>query len=283
MVCESRMMYGAEIWGLDEGRKFDIIHGRLCKKILGIPRFAANGVADVTWEEIVGGARYYVCCEYRQRTLQTDKEELIRVCYKWQVNNLEFDSWARKLSKQLSKIGLGYIWQDLRMNTVCGISIEIKERRNDTKRQNLFANIKEKRSLIFYSVMKQGWATEQYIVCCTRNERSGLARFETGIWKLRGTRQGSEKGRCPLRSEDEDAIHRYLKCSETRKWREQFLSRKWLMLNEGIDYKKIISCTNTVELRSIEIYLHNIICKWENKIRNLSSELGSGIRTVVIR
>jgi hypothetical protein len=35
-----------------------------------------------------------------------DKEELVRVCYEWQVNNFEFDSWARKLSEQLSKIGL---------------------------------------------------------------------------------------------------------------------------------------------------------------------------------
>jgi hypothetical protein len=50
-----------------------------------------------------------------------DKEELVRVCYEWQVNNFEFESWARKLSEQLSKTGLGYIWQDLRVNTVSGI------------------------------------------------------------------------------------------------------------------------------------------------------------------
>jgi hypothetical protein len=42
MMCESILVYGAEIWGLDEGWKIDIIHGRLCNKILGIPRFAAN-------------------------------------------------------------------------------------------------------------------------------------------------------------------------------------------------------------------------------------------------
>jgi hypothetical protein len=47
MVCESRLMYGAEIWGLDEGwKETDIIHRRLCEKILGIPRFAANEVAE---------------------------------------------------------------------------------------------------------------------------------------------------------------------------------------------------------------------------------------------
>jgi hypothetical protein len=95
------------------------------------------------------------------------------------------------------------------VNTGSGICKKIKDRWNDIEWQNLFANIKVKRSLIFYSEMKQEWAREEYIGCCTRNERSGLAWFKTGIWKLRGMRKGFEKGRCPLCSEDEDAIHYY--------------------------------------------------------------------------
>jgi hypothetical protein len=67
--------------------------------------------------------------------------------------------------------------------------------------------------------MKQEWTRKKYIIFCTRNERSGLAWFKTGIWKLRRMRKGFGKGRCPLCSEDEDAIHILLKCSEMRKWR----------------------------------------------------------------
>jgi hypothetical protein len=48
------------------------------------------------------------------------------------------------------------------------------------------------------------------------------------------------------------------------------------MLDEGIAYKKIINCTNIIELRNIGIYLYKIKCIWENKIRNLSPELGRG-------
>jgi hypothetical protein len=55
-----------------------------------------------------------------------------------------------------------------------------------------------------------------------------------GVCKLRGMRRGLEEGRCPLCKEDEDVIHKLLKCSETRKWREQFLSRKWLNINEDV-------------------------------------------------
>jgi hypothetical protein len=53
----------------------------------------------------------------------------------------------------------------------------------------MFANTGEKRSLICYCDMKFEWALEAYTVCCTRNERSGLAWFKTGIWKLRGMRK----------------------------------------------------------------------------------------------
>jgi hypothetical protein len=63
-------------------------------------------------------------------------------------------------------------------------------------------------------------------------------------------RKGFEKGRCPLCSDDKDTIH-----METRKWREQFLSRKWLRLNEWIAYKKTINCTNIIDLRNIVTYL----------------------------
>jgi hypothetical protein len=134
---------------------------------------------------------------------------------------------------------------------------KIKERCNDIERQNLFSKTKEKSSLIFYSEMKQEWAREQYISCCSMTERSGLAWFKSGIWKLRGMRKRFKKERCPLCSEEEDPIHILLKCSETRKWRKQFLSRKWLRLNELIVLKKIINCNNSIELRNIGSYLQN--------------------------
>jgi hypothetical protein len=39
-------------------------------------------------------------------------------------------------------------------------------------------------------------------------------------------RRGFEEGRCRVCSEDEDVIHILLKCSETRKRREQFFTTK---------------------------------------------------------
>jgi hypothetical protein len=59
-----------------------------------------------------------------------------------------------------------------------------------------------------------------------------------------------------------------------------FFVENGLGLTKGIAYNKIITCTNIIDLRNIGSYLYKIKCKWENTIRNLSSEVGS--RTIVI-
>jgi hypothetical protein len=48
MMNESSMMYGIELWGENDAwKEIDKIHGRFCKKILRVPRCAANGAAEV--------------------------------------------------------------------------------------------------------------------------------------------------------------------------------------------------------------------------------------------
>jgi hypothetical protein len=48
VLSESRTMYGIEMWGLDGGwKEIDKIYSRFCKIILGIPRSAANNMAEL--------------------------------------------------------------------------------------------------------------------------------------------------------------------------------------------------------------------------------------------
>jgi hypothetical protein len=115
--------------------------------------------------------------------------------------------------------------------------------------------------------MKLLWDREDYVMCGSRNDRMGIAWFRAGIWNLRGIRKGLEVGRCPLRNGEKDAIHILLKYKETRRLREHLLSRKWQIINEEVAYKKIIICTNTVDLRNLGRYLYKIKCKWEKRIK----------------
>jgi hypothetical protein len=59
---------------------------------------------------------------------------------------------------------------------------------------------------------------------------------------VRGIRNGFRNGRCPIYSEDEDAVHILLKCLEMRMWGEQFLNRSWPFLNEWIVYRNNKLC-----------------------------------------
>jgi hypothetical protein len=48
MISESSMMYGIELRGVyDPWKEIDKIHGRFCKKTLGVSRCAANGAAEI--------------------------------------------------------------------------------------------------------------------------------------------------------------------------------------------------------------------------------------------
>jgi hypothetical protein len=82
-------------------------------------------------------------------------------------------------------------------------------------------------------------------------------------------RKGLEIRRCPLCNGEEDALHVLLKCPETRRLREHLLDRKWQIINEELAYKKIINCTNTVELRNSGRYLYKIKYKGENRMKEL--------------
>jgi hypothetical protein len=74
--------------------------------------------------------------------------------------------------------------------------------------------------------MKLLWDRKEYVMCGSRNDRMGITWFRSGIWKLRGMKKGLEIGRCTLCNGEEDAVHIFLKCPETRRLREHLLSRK---------------------------------------------------------
>jgi hypothetical protein len=152
MVYESRMMYGVEIWGIEEGwKQIDKIHGRMCKKILGIPRFAANGVTELELgRDSRRGKVMNSLVTYWPRISQMDKDDLVKVFYDWQINNAQYDGWEKKLEKELNKIGLGHILRNPTENQRGTVCKEVKVGCNDVERQNFVANLSEKRSLILY-------------------------------------------------------------------------------------------------------------------------------------
>jgi hypothetical protein len=67
-----------------------------------------------------------------------------------------------------------------------------------------------------------------------------------------------------------------LKCSGTRKWREQRLRMKWLSVTEEAAHMRKINYPNAVELRNIGKYPYTIRCKWKNKMSNIQGVTEQG-------
>jgi hypothetical protein len=67
-------------------------------------------------------------------------------------------------------------------------------------------------------------------------------------------KKGFRKGRCPLHTKEEGALHIQLKCLETKEknLRVQLLSRKWIIVNEEVAYNRIINCTNATDVKNTE-------------------------------
>jgi hypothetical protein len=76
-------MYGIEMLGLYGGwKETDKTHSRFCKIILGIPRFAANNVAELElgWDSRRGRVlstieQYWLCLLHR------DSLEIVKTCH----------------------------------------------------------------------------------------------------------------------------------------------------------------------------------------------------------
>jgi hypothetical protein len=102
-MCESRMIYGIEMWGLEGGwKQIDNIHSRFCKVTLGMPRSAANNAAELELGKVSRrGNVLNRITKYWLRLLDMDSSELVKMCYEWQMNN-----WAKKLKEELEKNGL---------------------------------------------------------------------------------------------------------------------------------------------------------------------------------
>jgi hypothetical protein len=94
------------------------------------------------------------------------------------------------------------------------------------ERQNLFSKVKEKILLVLFYEIKQRWRKEAYVNCFFRKKRSEIAWWRVGIWKTRGIKKGSVKGRCPLCYKQEGDKLTLLTSMETTKWREKLMCKK---------------------------------------------------------
>jgi hypothetical protein len=113
MACESKIMYGIEVWGLNGAwKEVDKVHSIFCKKTIGVPNCAANGFAEM---ELGRESRRSRCLgrilKYWYSVTFLETEKPIKQCYEWQKCSVGIKSWAMEVKEELHNIGLAVVWR----------------------------------------------------------------------------------------------------------------------------------------------------------------------------
>jgi hypothetical protein len=97
VVCESRLLFGAEMWGLGESwEEIDVVKENFCKKGFKYTN-VCHEQGSRTGEmgrESRRGKILYLAASYWCRVRQMGKEESEWVSYEWQKENIKFRSWV---------------------------------------------------------------------------------------------------------------------------------------------------------------------------------------------
>jgi hypothetical protein len=99
-----------------------------------------------------------------------ETEEPIKQCYEWQKCNTGIKSWAMEVKEQLHNIRLAFVCRNQQECNWKEMLRLMKERCNDTERQNMLATFPDKSSLTLYRELNFSWGKKLYIECCSRQK-----------------------------------------------------------------------------------------------------------------
>lgn len=82
------------------------------------------------------------------------------------------------------------------------------------------------------------------------HNNNSLLIWLAGVQKLKRIIRNTDKGRCPLWTGEDDVTH-VTELFWSYKWWMKFLNEKWLHMNKGVAYRKILRCNNKSQIRNL--------------------------------
>jgi hypothetical protein len=146
------MLHGVQTWGIYKAwRNIYIVHERFYKRILGVPKRAANCTAEreIRRDSSTGKVKYW------RRLQSLDNSDIGEVCLRWQTDSPETDDWVYETKEELSRLRLAYAMNGQlgSANRVQAYGI-INVRHNDSERQIMICRIYRMFSLTSYASTK---------------------------------------------------------------------------------------------------------------------------------
>jgi uncharacterized protein YprB with RNaseH-like and TPR domain len=92
-----------------------------------------------------------------------------------------------------------------------------------------------------------------------------------GIWRLKGVRENTEHGMCPMCNKEEDWSH-ILSCEGTRSWREELVDKQFTNIEPEIGMRRIGTIKDNDKLQKVGLYLSKYKEKWKRLVMKYEEE-----------
>ena len=258
-VIEPILLYGCEIWGMENTEKIEQFRLKSLKQILQIRNSTPA---------------YIIYGELGKMPLKTTiKTRMLRFWTRIKMGKTE------KISSQLlnlmTKDACGYKWVNYIKNildTTGNTYIWLNQYLDNKKENDIIQNLKDqelqnlnvKASISSkgrtYMFLKTNWEIEFYLSRLNKEKTRALIRFRTGNHKFpieigRHNKVPIENRTCRHCNMLGDEYHYLLECTKFRLSRNKFLDKKYFIRPNMQKYKELMNCKNLEQINNLATFV----------------------------
>lgn len=264
------LLYGSEVWGVGKNDNIEKVHLQFLKRILGVrvttPNCLVYGELGRYPLDINIKCRM-LCFWSRLMTTEKLSSKIYKLLFKLYANENSQTLYVKNIQTILDNIGLSFIFRNQIPVNIIWIKTHVKQILIDQFIQNWRSEIGNSSRGHFYSLFKQEFCIEPYLLRLEQRYRIYITKFrlcniripiETGRWQ-KITRENRKCTKC---SKDVigDEYHYLFICNNTeiQRLRSKYIPKYYVQNSSLAKMAGIFSLCNSQLLKSVALFLKGI-------------------------
>ena len=269
------LLYGGEIWGIDDCHVIESVHLSVLKQYLNVASRTPNtlvygetGRYPLYINAVIKAIKYWL------KILRMGEDRYPHVLYKAMLYNVdECENWASKIKHILARYDLLHIWIAQKVRDEKEFLKVLKERLIEMFTEQWVHDLGKSSRFTLYREIKNTFGVERYLFVLDKKVfRDCMIRYRLGvsdlfIHKLRYSAEAYET-LCPnCREEDEDERHFLLCCPALHDLQEKYLIPHLSRINTD-PFVHLIANNDTCVIRAVATYLYHALRRRKESVES---------------
>ena len=281
-VIQPILLYGCEVWGIEDCKDIERLHLKFCKTILGVSQYTSSAMIYGELGRVpLSVAIKTRIVSYWHRLLTCPTQKLASTMYNIvsHITHMGFNElkWSSYVKSILDECGLGYIWLNQHTTTrevsTSWLKAKVKTSLCDQFSQNWQEMIDTNKNCQAYKCLKSTHGVEQYLLRLPFNCRNIICKFRCRNFYLPASprifyTEYVENNKCTLcnQNAEGDELHYVLKCPALNDARHSLLNIKEGTELDAIKFANVVSSTDTNDLVKLAKFLWKLSKLLKEKI-----------------